>query len=86
MTGKRMRETDFTRQFSKLLREARIARGMSQEQLANRAGIHRTHISLIERNHRSVRLETLERLALALNIEPADLIPHASRGKGRPAR
>ena len=53
-----MRETDFTRQFSKLLREARIASGMSQEQLANQAGVHRTHISLIERSRRSVRLET----------------------------
>ncbi len=77
-----MRETDFTRRFSKLLREARIASGISQEQLANRAGIHRTHISLIERSRRTVRLETLERLARALDIEPAKLIPPASKRKG----
>lgn len=77
-----MRETEFIRRFSELLREARIASGMSQEQLANRAGIHRTHISLIERSRRSVRLETLERLARALDIEPAKLIPPASKRKG----
>ncbi|MGC8560331.1 MAG: helix-turn-helix domain-containing protein [Phycisphaerae bacterium] len=74
-----MRETDFTRRFSELLRAARIAGRMSQEQLASRAGIHRTHVSLIERSRRTVRLETLERLARALDIEPAQLIPPASK-------
>jgi transcriptional regulator with XRE-family HTH domain len=66
---------DFTAQFGRRLREIRIARGLSQEDLAHLAGLHRTHISLIERNRRSVRLETLERLARALNIHPASLIP-----------
>jgi transcriptional regulator with XRE-family HTH domain len=47
----------------------------SQESLADAAARHRTHISLIERGQRSVRLETIERLALALRIQPAELMP-----------
>jgi transcriptional regulator with XRE-family HTH domain len=66
---------DFTARFGDRLREFRTAKGLSQEELAHAAGLHRTHISLIERNRRSVRLETLERLARALDVEPASLIP-----------
>jgi transcriptional regulator with XRE-family HTH domain len=69
---------DFTARFGSRLREIRIARGLSQEDLAHRAGLHRTHISLIERNRRSVRLETLERLAKALDVDPASLISFAN--------
>ncbi len=49
-------------------------RGISQESLADAAGIHRTHVSLIERNKRAIRLDTLFRLALALEVDAADLI------------
>lgn len=48
---------------------------MSQEALANAARLHRTHISLIERGQRSVRLETIERLATALRVQPGGLMP-----------
>jgi transcriptional regulator with XRE-family HTH domain len=48
---------------------------MSQEALADHAHLHRTHISLIERGLRSVRLETIERLAVALDVQPAQLMP-----------
>ena len=77
-----MSKSDFTLRFSKLLRQTRVAKGMSQEQLANKAGVHRTHISLIERNRRSVRLETLERLARAMDIEPAKLLPSVFKRRG----
>ena len=60
-----MRGSDFTRRFGERLRALRAAKQMSQEQLANAAALHRTHVSLIERNRRSVRLESLERLAKA---------------------
>jgi len=48
---------------------------MTQEGLADAAGLHRTHISLIERGKRSVRLETVERLAVALRVQPGRLMP-----------
>ena len=70
-----MIQQSFIEQFGDLVRAARVARGFSQEALASAASLHRTHISLIERGHRSVRLETLELLARALEVEPSQLIP-----------
>jgi transcriptional regulator with XRE-family HTH domain len=59
--------------FGHRLRQLREAKGWSQEEMATRAKLHRTHISLIETAKRSVQLDTVERLAAALGIPPADL-------------
>lgn len=61
--------------FGRRVREAREDRGLSQEALADAAKLHRTHISLIEHGERSVRIETIERLAIALRCQPAELMP-----------
>ena len=61
--------------FGKRIRELRESNSISQEELAYLADLHRTHISLIERGERSVRIETIERLAKALGVQPADLMP-----------
>jgi transcriptional regulator with XRE-family HTH domain len=71
-------DDDAEKSFGERLRLLRIARGLSQEGLAHAAGLHRTHISLIERDRRSVRLETIERLAKALRIEPSALFANTS--------
>ena len=65
----------FARQFGNRVRDLREQQGLSQEALADAANLHRTHISLIERGQRSVRLETIERLAVALRVQPAQLMP-----------
>jgi transcriptional regulator with XRE-family HTH domain len=65
---------DLPTQFGERVRELRKAGGLSQDKLADRAGLDRTHISLIERGQRSVRLETIQKLAEALGVEPADLL------------
>ena len=65
----------FAEQFGDRVRALREAKGISQEALADAAHLHRTHISLIERGRRSVRLETVERLAVALHVQPARLMP-----------
>ena len=65
----------FIRQFGENVRKARDDMGISQEELAHRANLHRTQISLIERGKRSPRLDTIEQLAKALEIQPAKLIP-----------
>lgn len=57
------------------IRQLREDEGLSQEQLADEARLHRTHISLIERGKRSVRLETIERLAVALGVQPSEMMP-----------
>lgn len=56
------------------LRQLRAARNWSQEQLAAASGLHRTYISLIERERCNVSLDNIERLANALDVLAADLL------------
>jgi transcriptional regulator with XRE-family HTH domain len=61
--------------FGEHLRKVRAARHISQEELAHRAGLHRTYVSSVERGERNVTLETIEKLAKALNVSMAKLMP-----------
>ncbi len=70
-----MASTAFAKKFGALVREHREELGLSQEALGEAARLHRTHISLIERGQRSVRLETIEALSKALKVQPAELMP-----------
>ncbi len=65
------------------LRKARVAAGLSQEELADAAGIDRTYVSALERCRYSVSIDVLERLATALRVAPASLL---SDGGDVPAR
>ncbi len=56
------------------IRCLRQKKGLSQEALAFRAGLHRTYISLIERSQRSLTIDSLERIALALDVKPSELL------------
>ncbi len=49
------------------------SRGLSQEELAFKAGLHRTYLSSAERGQRNVGLVNIERLARALDIDISDL-------------
>jgi transcriptional regulator with XRE-family HTH domain len=69
----------YPEKFGEAVRAVRDSRGLSQDALAAAAGLHRTHISLIERGQRSVRLETVVALATALGVQPADLMPPVPR-------
>ena len=60
--------------FAKNLRRIRNEAGLSQEELAYRAGLHRTYISSIERGQRNVSLENIFAIAKALKVTPADLV------------
>lgn len=57
------------------MRALREAQELSQEALAEKAGLHRTAISLIETAKRASTLDTVEKLARALGAQPADLMP-----------
>lgn len=48
--------------------------GISQEELAVKAGLHRTYIGGIERGERNITLDSLQVIAVALNIAPVELI------------
>lgn len=56
------------------LRMARVAAGLSQEELADAAGIDRTYVSALERCRYSASIDVLERLATALRVTPASLL------------
>jgi transcriptional regulator with XRE-family HTH domain len=49
-------------------------RRLSQEQLANLAGLHRTYVSSVERGERNVSLDNMERLAEALSVSLSQLV------------
>jgi transcriptional regulator with XRE-family HTH domain len=73
--------SDPRQQFGWRLRELRVARGYSQEELADRAALDRTYISGIERGRRNVSLLNIWRLAAALDTAPATLLePPAGPG------
>jgi transcriptional regulator with XRE-family HTH domain len=59
--------------FGKRVRELRLAKGLTQEELAERAGLHPTYIGGIERGERNLGLDNLLKLARALNEHPAAL-------------
>ena len=56
------------------LRKARKKAGLSQEALAVQAGVHRTYISLLERDIKSPTLNVLFRICDALKVTPSRLI------------
>ncbi len=56
------------------LRVYRRQRGLSQEALAHKAGIDRTYVSALERSVYGVSIDILDRLAVALNVEAANLL------------
>jgi len=73
------------------LRRLKEERGLSLSEIARRAEIHRTHVSLILRGRRMVQIDTVVKLAGALDAEPADLLARtawvpAGEGPPRPGR
>ena len=61
------------KQFGKRVRELRKAKGLSQEELAFKAGIHRTYIGGIERGERNPSLNNIAAIAKALGVTPPEL-------------
>ncbi len=72
---------DIIKVFGSNLKKYRIALGLSQEAFAEKCGMHRTYISAIECNRRSISLENIQRIADALGVETYQLFleegPHA---------
>ena len=74
MAVQKIRDRDQGRRaFGRRVRELRQARGYSQEELAERSGLHRTYISSLERGQRNVGIDNVRVLAQALGVPAADL-------------
>jgi CheY-like chemotaxis protein len=81
---------DFKKEFGTSVRVWRNRLGISQEELAERAELHRTYVSDVERGTRNLSLESIERLARALEVSVSALFSNpelhgggATRGNGR---
>ena len=59
--------------FGKKIKELRSLKKISQEELADLAGVHRTYIGMIERAEKNITLLNIEKIANALNINIKDL-------------
>ncbi|OQX76323.1 MAG: transcriptional regulator [Bacteroidetes bacterium 4484_249] len=59
--------------FGEKVRDIRKEKGLSQEQLAFKADLHRTYIGMIERAEKNITLVNIEKIANALNISINDL-------------
>ena len=62
------------------IRRERSLLGISQGELASRAGLHRTYVSDLERGARNPSIESVEKLARALHISVAKLFERAGNG------
>ncbi|MFZ0928019.1 MAG: helix-turn-helix transcriptional regulator [Syntrophobacteraceae bacterium] len=65
--------------FGEELKKARKESGLTQEELAARAGLHYTYISLLETNKKSPTLDSLFRICKALGISAASLIARVEK-------
>ena len=65
---------DIGKAFGRILASKRHDKGLTQQQLADLTGLHRTYISLVERGLRVPTLEVVFRLSEALDIAPSRLI------------
>jgi transcriptional regulator with XRE-family HTH domain len=61
------------------LRRLRRSKGLSQEELADRAGINRNYVGMLEREENSATVDMLEKLADVLNVDPIEFFKRPSR-------
>lgn len=61
--------------FGQRLKKLRRQQSVSQERLAELAGLHRTYVSGVERGKHNISLENIEKLAEALGVPMGKLMP-----------
>ncbi len=80
-----MVECTVSKAFGSALRQLREAKGVSQEWLAEKSGLHPTYVGLVERGRRNPTLRASEAMALALSTSLSNLVATAEK-KQRAAR
>jgi len=79
ITARSGRSLSAEKAFGQVLRNIRESRDLSQEELAARAGYHRTYIGQLERGEKSPSLRTIFDLSATLKISPSVLIRRIER-------
>lgn len=65
--------------FGKVVREARLGAGLSQEELGGRSGLHRNTVGMVERGEMALALDSVDQLCTALGFRPWQLLLEAER-------
>ena len=60
--------------FGQRVQELRKKRNLSQEQLADMAGVHRTYIGMVERAEKNITLRNIKKIAKALDVNIKELL------------
>ena len=66
-------DSELSKDFGLVIKDLRKKQKLSQEELAEKAGVHRTYIGMIERGEKNVTLENINKLAKAFNLRMKDL-------------
>lgn len=74
MTNYGQAEQQLLVRFGATVRATRVQAGMSQEELGERAGLHRTYVGAVERGERNVSIINIYALAKALGLPAAGLL------------
>jgi transcriptional regulator with XRE-family HTH domain len=69
-----MQKSPILLEFGKKVRRMRLAKNWSQAELAQRAGLHRTYIGMVERAEKNITLINIQKIALALETQPDKLL------------
>jgi transcriptional regulator with XRE-family HTH domain len=65
--------------FAENLRKARLVKKLSQEDLAELSGLHRTYVGSVERAERNVSIDNMERLSAAVGVSLPDMLKGSKR-------
>lgn len=76
------RRTPELESLGEAIRALRVARGFSQETLAEEAGLHRTYVGSVERGERNVAYLNIRAIAGALDVRASELIARAESSEG----
>lgn len=72
---------DVTQVFAENIKRLRLAKGISQEALADLAGLHRTYVGAVERGERNITLINANRIAEALGTKLSDCLKERNERK-----
>lgn len=69
-----MRKSNVNILFGERVRQLRLEKGMSQEQLGYEAGLHRTYVGQIERAEKNITLKNIDKIARELDLNISELL------------
>lgn len=70
-----------TKAFGNSVREIRLELSLSQEELAEKCGLHRTYVGSVERGERNITLINADKIANALNVSLAEILENGNFDK-----